>query len=191
MDLQIATTEKVCPRSDIAAYIDGELCPGEELALEIHFAQCASCSAELNEQKKMLCALDSALENERGIELPANFTKVVVANAESKVSGLRHPKERFGASFVCATLFLFVLLGLGSETEAVLNTFIKFSAQVFAVAGFAAHLAYDITIGVAVILRSLSYQFVFSSAVSFTFLIALFFVSLLALSRLILRFNRT
>jgi hypothetical protein len=191
MNFQIATTEKVCPRSDIAAYIDGELRASEELALEVHFAHCAPCSAELNEQKKILCALDFALENGKGIELPANFTKVVVTNAESKVNGLRHPKERFNALFVCATLFLLVLLGLGSETDAVLNTFIKFTGQVFAVAGFVGHLAYDIAVGTVVILRSLSYQFVFSSTVIFAFLIAIFFISLLALSQLIFRFNRT
>lgn len=179
-----------CPRSDIAAYIDGELTPGEELAIEIHFTGCPSCAAELNEQKRLLHVLDSALEKEREIELPANFTKVIVANAESKVSGLRHPKERFNALFVCMSLFFLAILGLGSETGAVLNTFVKIGAQCLAVAVFAAHLTSDIALGGFVILRSLSYQFVYGLSASPAFIIAVFFVSLAALSRLIVRFNR-
>lgn len=192
MNLQIAISERVCSqRSEIAAFIDGELAAREEMALEIHFAKCTSCARELNEQKKLLCALDFALECEREeIALPVNFTKVVVANAESKVSGLRHPKERFNTLFVCAALFLLTLLSLGSDTEIVLNTFINFAEQIFAVAGFVTHLIYDIGIGTIVVLRSLSLRFVFGSAASTSLLIALFVVSLLTFSRLINRFNR-
>lgn len=192
MNLPIATAEKVCSQqSEIAAYIDGELGLREEMALEVHFAKCAACANELNEQKKLLCALDFALENKQAeIALPANFTKVVVANAESSVSGLRQPKERFSALFVCAALFLAVLLGLGNEIEAVLNTFIQFSEQIFAVAGFVAHFVYDIGIGLFVISRSLSNQFVFNSTASSFLLAAVFAVALLTFSRLVRRFNR-
>ncbi len=191
MNLQTDTIEKICSRrNEIAAYIDGELELGEEFALEIHFAKCSACAAELNEQKKLLCALDSVLDGEREIELPVNFTKIVVAYAESKVNGLRQPKERFSALFVCAALFLLVILGLGSETEAVLYTFIKFAEQILAVAAFTAHLFYDFSFGIVVILRSLSYQFVFGSTTSFAFLLALFFISLLTLSGLITWLDR-
>ena len=191
MNLQTDIIEKICSRrSEIAAYIDGELESSEEFDLEIHLAKCPPCTAELNEQKKLLCALDSILDVETEIELPVNFTKIVVANAESKVSGLRRPKDRFSAFFICAGLFLLVLWGLGSETEALLYTFIKFAEQIFAVAAFIAHLFYDIGVGTSVILRSLSYQLVFGSAISFAFLIALFFISLLTLSRLMSRLNR-
>lgn len=191
MNLQTATIEPIfCShRSEIAAYIDGELLPREEFDLEMHFAACKDCNRELNEQKKLLCVLDFALENEREIELPSNFTKVVVTNAESKVSGLRRPQERTKALFVCAALFLLVLLGLGSDTENVLGTFGKFAEQIFAVGGFVLHLVYDISIGTAIILRSLSYQFVFGSAVSAIFVIALVFAGFCALSRFIARSN--
>ncbi len=190
MNLQTATIEKVCPSNEIAAYIDGELSPREELDLEMHLAVCASCQAKLNEQKKLLCALDFVLESEKQIELPANFTKVVVANAESNVSGLRRPQERFKALFICAALFLLVILGFGGETETVLNTFAKFGEQVFAVGGFAVHLIYNFAVATAVILRSLSHQIVFNSAVSVAFLVMFFVISLFALSRLIVRYNR-
>jgi len=192
MTLQTATIKRVClHRSDIAAYIDGELLPREELELEMHLAICKLCAGELNEQKTLLQALDFALENERGIELPANFTRVVVANAESKVSGLRRPQERFKALFVCAALFLLVLLGLGGETKTVFETFAKFADQFLAVGGFVWNLVYDAAFGTAIILRSLSHQIVFNSTVSAASLVVVFLVSIIAVSRFIIRPTRS
>ncbi len=186
MNLQSATTENICSyRSEIAANIDGELLPREEIELEMHLAVCGSCAAELNEQKKLLCALDYALENEKEIELPANFTKIVVANAESKVSGLRRPQERSKSLFVCAALFLLVLLGLGGETGTVVNTFGKFAEQFLAVGGFVWNLIYDISVGTAVVLRSLSSQIIFNSTASLAILLVLVFLSLFLLSRFV------
>jgi hypothetical protein len=119
-ELPIETSENECPRAAIAAYIDGELAASEELALEMHFVGCSICAAELESAKTILRALDFALEDENEIELPADFTKTIVANAESRVSGLRRPNERFTALFICAALFLLVIAGLGRETETVL-----------------------------------------------------------------------
>ena len=191
MNLQIATIKNFCShRNDIAAYIDGELLPREELELEMHLAICKDCSGELNEQKKLLQALDYALESEREIVLPANFTRVVIANAESEVSGLRRPQERSKSLFVCAALFLLVLLGLGGETKTVLNAFAKFADQFLAVGGFIWNLIYDIAVGTTIILRSLNNQIVFNSNFFFAVLIGFFFVSLIFLSRFTTRANR-
>jgi hypothetical protein len=55
--------------------------------------RCSVCADDLNLQKSFLNALDSSLDEETEIRLPKNFTKTVVANAESRVSGLRHPHE--------------------------------------------------------------------------------------------------
>jgi L-2-hydroxyglutarate oxidase LhgO len=186
MNSQTATIEKICSQtSEIAAFIDGELLPREEIELELHLSVCGSCASELNEQKKLLCALDYALENDGEIELPANFTKIVVTNAESKVSGLRRPQERSKALFVCAALFLLVLLGLGGETETVLNTFGKFAEQFLAVGGFVWNLIYDVSVGTAIVLRSLGSQFIFNSSASLAILIVFVFLSLFLLSRFI------
>ena len=91
--------ERECPRADIAAYIDGELTPREELALELHLAACPDCTGELNLQKQMLRALDCGLKDRTEIELPKNFAKTVATRAESNVSGLRSKEERFRALF--------------------------------------------------------------------------------------------
>jgi predicted anti-sigma-YlaC factor YlaD len=192
VNLQTATIENLCSnRTEIAAYIDGELLPREEIELEMHLAVCRACSGELNEQKKLLQALNFALEGESEIELPKNFARVVVANAESKVSGLRRPQERSKALFVCVALFLLGILGLGAETGTVLNAFTKFGEQSLAVGSFVWNLIYDVSIGATIILRSLSHHFVSNSAVSFAFVIGVFFVSLIILSRFMVRANRS
>lgn len=190
MNLPVATIENECPRAQLAAYIDGELLPREELELEMHLAICKNCTAELNEQKKLLCVLDFALESEKEIELPVNFTKIIVANAESNVTGLRSSKERFRALFVCLGLFLLVILGLGGQIEQVLNTYIKFTDKIFAVFGFVFHLIYDVSIGTAVILRSLGSGLVNNSGIAFAVFAAFLLFSLFALSRLFVRYNR-
>lgn len=192
MTLQIATIENVCSqRSDIAAYVDGELPAREELELEMHLAVCKDCADELNEQKKLLQALNYALDGDGEIELPENFTRVVVANAESKVSGLRRPQERSKALFICLALLLVGLLGLGAETGAALNAATKFAERFLAVGSFVLNLVYDVFVGAAVILRSLGHQIVFNSNGSFAILAGFVFVSLVILSCLTTRSNRS
>ena len=191
MNLRTATTEKICPRFEIAAYIDGELSPNDELMLEAHVAGCKNCLAELNLQKQMLSMLDFGLEDEAEIELPEDFAKVVAVRAESSVSGLRSKEERFRALFLCVFLFLIILIGLGAETETMFAAFAKFGEQVIAVVGFAGHLAFDLAVGTTIILRSLSGQYVFNSGLSVIIIACLFTVSAVLLSRLILRYKQS
>lgn len=185
---QIGTTEKICPREEIAGYIDGEISPHEELELELHFAVCKTCADELNSQKKLLCVLDSFRPAKDDIELPKDFTKVVVTAAESKVSGLRRPQERRKALFVCVGLFL--LFVIGGESQALFGSLGTIAEQFARAGSFLIRFVYDITVGVTIILRSLSNQLVFNSAVSFFVITVIFLISLLTISRLVMRQNR-
>jgi predicted anti-sigma-YlaC factor YlaD len=139
---------------DIAAYLDGELRSEREAALDLHFAECLFCRAEFNFQKQLLLGLDFSLKDGADIVLPQDFAKVVAANAESTVAGLRRPRERFNALFICGGLGLFVLLsfGVGAGTS-------LFFEQVAAVTSFAGHFVYEILIGVVVILRTVASHF--------------------------------
>jgi anti-sigma factor RsiW len=192
MKEETAKDQEICPRSEIAAYLDGELAPSEELDLEMHFAVCPSCRAELNEQKKLLCALDLALEEEPAeMELPEDFTRVVVTNAESKVKGLRCPRERTRAFLVCAALFVLIVFGLGPETSKIFAALGAIGDQFVAVGGFFVHLVHHVTVAATVILRSLCGQFIFKSVIAAVGLGVFFILSLLLLSRLVLqRHNR-
>jgi hypothetical protein len=166
-------------RCDIAAYLDGELSADQEMSLDLHFAECADCNGELNLQKQLLLGLDQGLKYGVDIELPPDFAKVVVANAESTVAGLRRPRERFNALFICGGLGLFVLLsfGVGAGTS-------LFFEQASAVASFIGHFFYDVFVGVVVILRAAVSPF--RSDVISTFLVAAIMGAALWLSRKLL-----
>jgi anti-sigma factor RsiW len=147
-----------CSPDEIAAYIDGELDPAREVEMDAHFALCGDCGRQLNQQKQFLCSLSSALGNENEVDLPPGFTKLIVANAESNVSGLRRPTEVYNAVFICAGLALFVLFALGSETVGFFERVLTFLDQIGAVGGFFGRIVYSLFLGASIIVRSLASQ---------------------------------
>lgn len=183
------TTRKFeCPSFEIAAYIDGELDAARELDLESHFAECSQCTSELTSQKQFLCGLNASLKNAGEIELPANFTQLVVANAESTVSGLRLPSEQFNAVFICVALGLFVLFAFGTEPDRILQGFSVVFDQASAVGGFFGHVIYSFFLGMAIVFRSVAAQFTVEVATTVPML--LFGFSLMYFSRRVLRLGR-
>ena len=180
-----------CPSPEISAYIDGELSPLAELQLEQHISGCPVCADDLNLQKSFLIALDHSLEEESKIELPKDFTKSVVANAESRVSGLRRPRERRNAAFICAALVVVSLFALGSSAE---KTFAATGAvfeKVFAVVTSIGHLSYDIALGIAIVFRTLGSKFLFDSGATVLVLAAAAATSLYLFSRVLNHLRRT
>ncbi len=152
------TTEKYtaeCPNNDIAAYIDGELEANQAAQLESHLAACQICRTEANQQKAFLAAVSNSLADTGEFPLPNDFTKRIVANAESTVSGLRRPRERVTAMFVCVALFIFAVFALGNDAGLVIGGISSIFEQAAAIVMFAAHVAYNIALGVAVVGRSL------------------------------------
>lgn len=145
-----------CPRDEIASYIDGELSQSEEAAFETHLSECETCRSELKYQKEFLFALSASLDSEQDIPLPKDFTRTIVANAESRVSGLRRPRERFTAIFICAALFLFALFALGGNAETVWNAFGSIGEKAYSIGAFIVRVLYSISIGIAVVVRSLA-----------------------------------
>jgi anti-sigma factor RsiW len=180
-----------CPLPEISAYIDGELSAGSEIDLETHVTGCRVCTDDLNLQKGFLNALDRSLEDEKKIELPENFTRAVVANAESRVSGLRRPHEWRNAAFICAALVVFSLFALGSNAEGTFAATTTVLEKVFAVVASAGHFVYDAALGSTIVFRSLLSKFVLESAAGVTFLLIVFVLSLYIFSRLVVRFHRT
>ncbi|MBX7055569.1 MAG: zf-HC2 domain-containing protein [Pyrinomonadaceae bacterium] len=148
-----------CPTLEIAAYLDGELAPERETVLEKHLAMCVQCSEELRLQKQFLCSLDSSMSGEFDIELPANFTKRLVTNAESSVSGLRRPGELFSTLFVCAALLIFVLFALGPDANSLIAQVIAFGEKIATIGNFVGHITYSLLVGFGVVLRTVSGQF--------------------------------
>ena len=180
-----------CPLPEISAYIDGELSSPNEIELEMHVTGCRVCADDLNLQKSFLNALDRSLEDEKKIELPKNFTRAVVANAESRVSGLRRPHERRNAALIFGALVAFLLFTLGSNAEKTFAATMTILEKVFAVVASAGHFVYDAALGSAIVFRSLLSKFVLESTAAVTFFLVLFILSLYIFSRLVVRFHRT
>ena len=187
--MMIDETKTACLTDDIAAYVDGELTPEREMELDIHFAACPRCLNELNEQKRFLRQLEFSLHEEQSLELPPDFTKLVVANAESSVSGLRRPGERYNALFIIVGLSLFVLFASGAEAGRVLSGLSSLADQLAAVAGFFGHLIYSLFLGVVIVLRTIG-SHASVDAFSVLALLAISILILTALSRRVLRTGR-
>jgi hypothetical protein len=188
VSIQDLQNSAVCRSGDISAYLDGELPPDGEVAFEFHVAGCIDCRGELNLQKNLLRELDVCLDTGE-LELPKNFAKTVIVNAESNVSGLRRPNERFNAIFISAGLFLFALFTLGADASDSFMVVNSIADKVVAVVGSVGHFVYDISLGTAIISRSLGMNLVSGSIGSF-FIGAVAVLSLVFLSRLLLRPHR-
>ncbi len=191
IELLLNEDQALCPSPDISAYIDGEMAPHDEIRLEMHIADCRVCRDDLNLQKTFLNALDSSIEAADHIELPADFTKSVVANAESRVSGLRRPHERRKAALICVALAVFSLFALGSNAERSFAAAAGIAEKFLVLTGSVGHFAYDIALGSAIVFRSLALGLVFDSNAIFAFVLLLLVLSLYLFSRLLGEFRRT
>lgn len=114
--MTLTADENICPREEIAAYLDGELNGVALEQFEAHVAGCSECSSELRSQRQLLCTLDAAFGSLSRIKLPENFTRVVATHAEHNLRWLREKSERRRALQLCAllTVTAFALLGAAS-----------------------------------------------------------------------------
>lgn len=179
-----------CPKDEISAYIDGELTAARERELDLHFSGCATCTRELNLQKQFLCGLNSTLKQEGELSLPADFARHIVANAESTVAGLRRPRERYNAMFICAALFLFGLFALGTDAGRVFGDITAIFEQVGAVSGFFGRIVFSIFLGLTIIVRSVASAVLFDAGTFVVLFVLIAAVLLMYLSRRVLRTHR-
>ena len=149
------STTGVCPRDDIAAYLDGELSVDAAGTLEEHTAECSICRRSLSEQRQLLAALGASLAQDADLDLPEDFTKKIVVNAESTVAGLRRPGEVMTASLICAALFFFAVFALGSDTVNIAAAFAGTGEKLVAIGAFIIKLFANIAFACVVILRAL------------------------------------
>lgn len=160
-----ASNNYSCKSVEIAAYLDGEL-DGSACALfDEHVKACRACAVELLEQRRLLCALDLALDDDPALALPKNFAQVVTAHAESDMRGVRGRTEHSRALRLCALLALgsFALLGGAAINQSVLSPLRIVARHVLSVISFIVHAGYDAGEGVVVILRAIGGHMVYGS----------------------------
>ena len=155
---------KICRHGgEVAAFLDGELSPADESSFELHLAGCEICSMRLNEQKRLLCALDFAFDDKTAFELPQNFARTVAVRADSDVSGLRSREERRRAFIFASLLFLAgVLVGIAGKKTGMIDGTL---AKTIAVANVFYNFFHHFSTGAIVILRTISRDFLNHSAV--------------------------
>ena len=155
-----ATAQKIsaCRKSEeVAAYLDGELDEATRTEFELHLKDCSTCTGQLREQQRLLCALDFALSREEhALPLPANFARVVAAHAQSDMSGLLGQRaEHKRALWLCALLALISALVIGGAaiSESVLVPVGALARSAATVMGFFGHTLYQAGTGLVVISR--------------------------------------
>ena len=111
----------LCGRADVAAaYLEGELTAPETTAFESHLKSCGACPAVLSEQRRLLGLIDAAATgSHEAVALPADFTRVVTARAQSDMSSVRRGPERRRAALLAFALAAaaFSLIGAGVWVE--------------------------------------------------------------------------
>ena len=184
--------EYICPREDVAAYLDGELDGVALERFESHVAECKPCASELRRQRQLVCTLDAAFNSEAKFDLPAEFTRAIAAHAESDLRGLRSKTERRRATQLCALLGLGAFALLGAASSGLLfqpaRNVLRLFARVFELLW---QTASDATESLGIVLRVLTRgaigsPYIWPALIGLTLIVA---VSLL--SRLIGRYHRT
>ena len=182
---------KGCQLEDIAAYLDGELSDTAQTSFEEHVKSCADCAVELRVQRQLLCTLDFAFNDTRPFELPGDFTRVVAAQAENDLSGIRKWSERRRALQLCAVLALvsFALLGAASRTLVIdpARSFLRVTGSLI---GFVWQAIYDAGTGVAVIVRVVGRAIVLGPRGLWLLVALAFIISLSLLPLLIAKYHR-
>lgn len=176
----------------VAAYLDGEL--EDAAAFESHAKECASCSSTLREQRRLLCLLDNAFDEtfQKKVALPADFTRVVKARAQTDMSGiLRVPRERTISLKICLGLACAIFVLLGAPALDALAPLGNAARAVASVLGLAAGAAADAGAGALVIGRAVGGRFVSDTGPHALFvLVPVFGLALVLLVLLIGRYHR-
>jgi anti-sigma factor RsiW len=191
--IEVIEADATSPCLDVAAYLDGELDDATSTRFEQHTKTCAACAVALRDQRRLLCVLDVAFgDAERQIQLPANFTQVVKARAQSDMSSVRHRSERKRAVLVSVVLAALSFALLGSQAWE------ELFAPVRAVAGIAATMfdmaanaAGEAASGVALTLRVLGGQMLEEPGAGSVGTYVIFAVAVALLFRLIVSYHRT
>lgn len=178
---------------DVAAYLDGELDAASGTRFEQHTKTCDSCAVALREQRRLLCVLDAAFgEARQQIQLPANFTQVVKARAQSDMSSVRHRSERRRAFLLCAGLaaLSFALLGW-QAWDALFSPLRAVAGVLTTLFHMATHAIGEAVAGIALMLRVLGGQLLSEPSAFRTPMYVILALAIVLLFRLIGNYHRT
>src|SRR5687768_11938096 len=149
--------ESSCSKVSLLEFLDGELTAEQEQAVAAHIKTCPVCQIEIKQQRKLFAKLDDSLAEPP--EIPADFSKIVSANARSQVSAIRRPYERRTAVLICFGLLMTALLPIVlGPLKAVLGPPVVLG-KIRSVVDLAFSLLSDVALGFGIIGRAASASF--------------------------------
>jgi anti-sigma factor RsiW len=158
--------------SGLHAFLDGDLPSSEAAEFESHIIGCERCSEafEIHQQ------LDGEFENlpSAPIELPKDFSKVVAANAESQVNGLRKSSERRTTVAIIGGLAVVLFVFLGVNIQPVISVLSFVVEGVGAIVSVIGGFIFNLCLGVVVILRVAATQAGISEFLIFSLVVVIF-----------------
>ena len=187
------TTPETNACLDVAAYLDGELDAAGGARFEQHTKTCASCATALREQRRLLCVLDAAFGDAgQQLQLPANFTQIVKARAQSDMSSVRLRSERRRALLLCAGLaaLAFALLGWQAWDE-MFSPLRAVAGVLTTMLDMTAHVVGEAFSGIALMLRVLGGQLLEEPRAFRTGMYIILALAVVLLFRLISSYHRT
>jgi anti-sigma factor RsiW len=190
--MEVTNDRNICPREEIAAYLDGELSRSALDDFEAHVAQCATCDDELRTQRQLLCTLDAAFSSSARMALPENFTRVVAAHAENDLRGLRQKSERHRALQLAAVLAIAAFALLGAASSALVFQPARARMQIVArLLDLFWQVIAQTAEGAAIIIRMIGRATIDRPHAIVVFLALIFIVAISLLPRLIAKYHRT
>lgn len=189
-------TSHDCQSEEVAAYLDGEMDAAAAALFELHLKDCERCERALQEQRRLLCALDFALGGDEigDIKLPKNFSQIITAHAQSDLSSLRSERaEHKRALRLCLALALasFALLGGAAFSESVFKPLGLLVRHAGTILGFFGRALYDFGAGLAVIARAIGGRTIFESERLAPLVFLFLAIAVVLLPRLINSYHRT
>ncbi len=181
-----------CAIEMILRYLDGDLEGPTCAAFEEHVRVCKSCDQELRAQRLFLCELEASLITEVGPSVPENFGRVIAANAQSDMRGIRDRLEHKRALRFCVvlTLVAFALMGI-TASRALILTAQTMATKILGIFSLLWKTLYDAMVGLTIIGRVLTRGLLPESNLAGSFELLLLFVAVGLLSLLISSYHRT
>lgn len=179
---------------EVATYLDDELDASAARSFEQHLSVCVFCRAHLDDQRRVLAALEGAFGMSNSIcdiELPESYARVVAARAKADVATVRTPRERRHAFGLCVALSFATFVVLGVAASAKVYEYVGAVARTLSsLTRLGAEAAGDFLVGASVVLRAAGEGVSAGLRVAPIVLCALFFLALALLLRLIAAYRR-
>ena len=153
----INNAESSCSKSALLEFLEGDLSTDAEQKVAAHIRTCPACQNEVKQHQNLLIELDNSFDDLP--KIPDDFSKILLVNVKSQVSGVRMPNERRLAMLICGGLLVTVLLAVAAGSLNPLSGSTIIFEKTVSVTYFIFGLLLDLILGVGIVGRAISSSF--------------------------------